>query len=56
MTATIKALPLARADYGLDAPGVVRTMALLAMTLLGTGLLLTAVGGPSWERLGGTLL
>lgn len=56
MTATIKALPLARADYGLDAPGVVRTMALLAITLIGSGLLLTAVGGPAWERLGGTLL
>jgi len=47
---------LARAHYGLDAPGVVRTMALLALSLLAAGLLLRAVGGLSASRLGQTLL
>ena len=45
-----------RADYGLDAPGVVRTMALLAIGLVGAGLLLQALAGPSGRRLGQTLL
>ncbi|MEP6731516.1 MAG: class I SAM-dependent methyltransferase [bacterium] len=32
-----------RANYGIDAPGVIRTMALLAMALIGGGLVLQAI-------------
>ncbi len=47
-----------RANYGLDAPGVVRVMALLGMSLIGAGLLLHAVFAPGTplSRLGITLL
>ena len=48
--------PAPRAEYGLDAPGVVRTLALLAITLLGAGLILQAAGGPVGQRVGRTLL
>lgn len=47
-----------RADYGVDAPGVVRVLALLGISLIGAGLLLRGVfapGSPS-ARLGVTLL
>lgn len=56
MTAPTPERRLARADYGLDAPGVVRTMALLAISLIGAGLILRAVGSPVGQRLGQTLL
>ena len=56
MTAPTGAPPLARAEYGLDAPGVVRTMALLATTLTGAGLILHAMAGPVGQRVGSTLL
>ena len=49
---------VSRANYGLDAPGVVRAMALLAMALIGAGLVLRAAsraGSPS-ARFGVTLL
>ncbi|MEP6992264.1 MAG: class I SAM-dependent methyltransferase [bacterium] len=45
-----------RAHYGLDAPNVVRAMALLAIALAGAGLLLEAAAGPAGYRLGRTLL
>ena len=47
-----------RADYGLDAPGVVRTMALLAAGLIGGGLLLRALAaaGSAGSRFGITML
>ena len=47
-----------RADYGLDAPGVVRVMALLGISLIGAGLVLRAVfpHGAPLGRLGTTLL
>ncbi|MEO5817994.1 MAG: class I SAM-dependent methyltransferase [Gemmatimonadaceae bacterium] len=49
---------VSRADYGIDAPNVVRTMALLAMGLIGTGLVLQAISraGSGTARLGVTLL
>ena len=49
---------VSRANYGIDAPGVVRTMALLAMTLVGAGLVLQAIAtaGSGGARLGLTLL
>lgn len=56
MTAPTGSPARARADYGLDAPGVVRTMALLAVGLIGCGLILQAVAGPAGQRLGQTLL
>ncbi|MEO8621338.1 MAG: class I SAM-dependent methyltransferase [bacterium] len=56
MTAPTLARPDARAEYGLDAPGVVRTMALLALCLLGAGLILEAVGSPMAQRFGRILL
>ena len=48
----------ARANYGIDAPGVVRTMALLGIVVLGAGLVLGAVSGVGSRgaRLGTTLL
>ncbi len=47
-----------RANYGIDAPNIIRTMVLLAMTLIGTGLLLRAISraGSGTTRLGVTLL
>jgi ubiquinone/menaquinone biosynthesis C-methylase UbiE len=47
-----------RADYGIDAPGVVRTMGLLAVTLIGAGLVLQAVSSNASviAHLGATLL
>ncbi|CAN5312234.1 class I SAM-dependent methyltransferase [soil metagenome] len=44
------------ANYGLDAPGVVKTMALLASTLILAGIALGFANGPSTQRLGSTLL
>ena len=44
-------------NYGLDAPGVVRTMALLALVLIGGGLLLRAFAiSPGLQRLARSLL
>ncbi|MEO7455729.1 MAG: class I SAM-dependent methyltransferase [Gemmatimonadaceae bacterium] len=47
-----------RANYGLDAPGVVRVMALLGISLIGAGLILRGVSaqGSALSRLGITLL
>jgi arsenite methyltransferase len=47
-----------RANYGIDAPGVIRAMALLALGLIGGGLLLRAMSAPasSTARLGTTLI
>jgi SAM-dependent methyltransferase len=47
-----------RANYGIDAPGVIRTMALLALGLIGGGLLLRAFSGPSaaGARFGTTMI
>ena len=56
MTAPTNAPPRTRADYGLDAPGVIRTLALVAASLIGTGIVLVTVGGPAGRRLGQTLL
>ena len=56
VTAPVALPVLDRADYGIDAPGVVRAMALLAITLLGGGLVLSATAGPVMARLGTTLL
>lgn len=55
-TPGISAIP--RANYGIDAPNVIRTMALLAMGLIGAGLVLQAIShaGSSTARLGVTLL
>lgn len=49
---------LPRANYGLDAPGVVRVMALLGISLIGAGLVLRGVSVPGSGilRLGVTLL
>ena len=49
---------LTRARYGLDAPGVVRTFALLATGLIGGGLVLRALStsGSGGQRFGTTLL
>ena len=56
MTAPVAVPALDRADYGIDAPGVVRAMALLAITLLGAGLVLSATAGPVGGRFGTALL
>jgi len=56
MTAPVAVPALHKADYGIDAPGVVRAMALLAITLLGAGLVLSATAGPVGGRFGTTLL
>ena len=49
---------LSRANYGIDAPNVIRTMGLLAMGLIGAGLVLQAAsrGGSPMSRLGVSLL
>lgn len=54
MTAPVAVLE--RANYGIDAPGVVRAMALLAISLCGAGLILSATAGPMGGRFGSTLL
>lgn len=49
---------VSRANYGIDAPGVIRAMALLAMTLVGAGLVLQGVSraGSASARFGVTLI
>ena len=49
---------VARANYGIDAPNVIRTMGLLALGLMGGGLVLQAISraGSSASRLGVTLV
>ncbi|MEO8333802.1 MAG: class I SAM-dependent methyltransferase [bacterium] len=49
---------VSRANYGIDAPNVVRTMGLLALGLIGSGLVLQAISrsGSGTARLGITLL
>ena len=58
MMATSDSSRVSRANYGIDAPGVVRAMALLAMALIGAGLVLTAASraGSASARFGITLL
>ena len=53
MASTTQDSTPARANYGLDAPGVVRTMAIIAILLLGGGLALRA---NAMEQLGTSLL
>ena len=49
---------MARANYGIDAPNVIRTMGLLALGLIGGGLVLQAISrtGSGTARLGITLV
>jgi SAM-dependent methyltransferase len=49
---------VSRANYGIDAPGVIRTMGLLALALIGAGLVLQAVShnGSAIARVGATIL
>ncbi len=49
---------MARANYGIDAPNVIRTMGLLALGLIGGGLVLQAISrtGSGTARLGVTLV
>ena len=49
---------VSRANYGIDAPGVIRTMGLLAITLIGAGLVLQAFSGNGSvvARIGATAL
>lgn len=56
MTAPVALPTLHRANYGIDAPGVVRAMGLLALILLGAGLMLAATAGPVGSRFGTALL
>jgi arsenite methyltransferase len=58
MMETLGMSRVSRANYGIDAPGVVRAMALLAMILVGAGLVLHAMSrtGSAAARLGATLL
>ena len=48
--------PPRRTNYGLDAPGVVRTLALIGFGLLVAGIALSLANSPSTVRLGRTLL
>jgi ubiquinone/menaquinone biosynthesis C-methylase UbiE len=47
-----------RANYGIDAPNIIRTMGLLALALIGGGLVLQAISrsGSATSRLGVTLM
>lgn len=55
---TLRLSHVPRADYGVDAPNVIRTMGLLALGLVGGGLVLQAISraGSGAARLGVTLL
>lgn len=58
MATSLHSVSIARANYGIDAPGVIRAMVLVAVTLGGLGLILQGVAGSTSTagRMGTTIL